>query len=55
MKHEWGPSTLNHGEAQCRRCKMTNREATVLGDECPAWAEPRPANDNAPTKTQDEA
>lgn len=45
MKHDWGPSRLNHGEAQCRRCLMTNREAMVLGDECLA-PEPRPANDD---------
>lgn len=49
MQHDWGPSTLNHGEAQCRRCHMTNREAWVLGDECPAL-ESKPANDNQPAE-----
>lgn len=36
MKHEWGPSRVGHGEAQCIHCLCTNREAAyVLGDECP--------------------
>jgi hypothetical protein len=34
QKHEWGPSRLNHGEAQCIHCFMTNREAWVLGEYC---------------------
>lgn len=33
-KHEWGPSRVGHGEAQCVRCQMTNREAWVLGEFC---------------------
>lgn len=31
MKHDWARSTLGHGELMCRRCCMTNREATALG------------------------
>ena len=53
MKHEWGPSRLNHGEAQCKNCFMTNREAMVLGDECHApMRVPKPAND---TKAEEKA
>lgn len=34
--HDWKPSTLGHGETQCSRCHITNREAAALGeDECP--------------------
>lgn len=33
-KHEWGPSRVGHGEAQCIHCLMTNREAWVLGEFC---------------------
>ena len=33
-EHEWVPSTLGHGEMQCKHCLMTNREAWVLGTEC---------------------
>jgi hypothetical protein len=29
--HDWTKSTLGHGESMCRRCKITNREAAVLG------------------------
>lgn len=29
--HDWTPSTLGHGEKMCKRCSMTNREATALG------------------------
>ena len=39
MKHDWVESKLNHGEKQCSRCLMTNREAWVLGDECPGVTE----------------
>jgi hypothetical protein len=31
MQHDWVKSTLGHGEAMCSRCKITNREAAVLG------------------------
>lgn len=31
MLHEWIKSDLGHGEAMCKNCKMTNREAAVLG------------------------
>jgi len=34
-KHVWGPSRVNHGEAQCIHCQMTNREAWVFGECCP--------------------
>ncbi len=34
-QHEWVPSTLGHGERMCKHCYMTNREAAVLGMECP--------------------
>lgn len=35
-KHEWGPSQLNHGAAQCIHCHCTDREATfALGPYCP--------------------
>jgi hypothetical protein len=33
-KHEWGPSRVGHGDAQCTRCMMTNREAWILGPYC---------------------
>lgn len=29
--HDWIKSTLGHGESMCRKCKITNREAAVLG------------------------
>lgn len=29
--HDWVQSTLGHGDAMCRRCRITNREAAVLG------------------------
>lgn len=31
MTHNWVKSTLGHGEAMCSKCKITNREAAVLG------------------------
>jgi hypothetical protein len=35
-KHEWGPSFVNHGEAQCIHCLCTNREAAyAIGPYCP--------------------
>lgn len=34
-KHDWIPSTLGHGDAMCRFCKITNREAAAIGQwEC---------------------
>ena len=33
-RHEWGPSRVGHGEAQCVHCLATNREARVLGPYC---------------------
>jgi hypothetical protein len=33
-RHVWGPSRVGHGEMQCVRCLMTNREAWVLGEVC---------------------
>lgn len=38
--HDWVKSTLGHGETMCSRCRITNREAAVLGklNEC----EPQP-------------
>lgn len=41
MNHEWGPSRVGHGEAQCLHCLCTNREAWVLGDECPDRRPPK--------------
>lgn len=36
MEHDWTPSMLGHGETMCTRCKITNREAAVLGENnCP--------------------
>lgn len=32
-RHAWGPSRVGHGEAQCTRCRITNREAIALGQE----------------------
>lgn len=29
--HDWTKSTLGHGDATCRRCHITNREAAALG------------------------
>ncbi len=36
--HDWIPSTLGHGETMCRWCRVTNREAAVIGtlNECSA-------------------
>ena len=34
MAHQWGSSKVGHGESQCLRCGITNREAWVLGDKC---------------------
>lgn len=31
LAHNWGPSTLGHGDQMCRRCGITNREAAALG------------------------
>lgn len=31
MLHDWTDSKLGHGEAMCRRCFITNREAAALG------------------------
>jgi hypothetical protein len=35
-QHKWVRSTLGHGETMCEFCKITNREAAVLGrlNEC---------------------
>jgi len=32
LGHEWVRSTLGHGESMCKHCRMTNREAAVLGE-----------------------
>lgn len=34
--HDWIKSTLGHGETMCKHCRITNREAAVLGllNEC---------------------
>jgi hypothetical protein len=29
--HKWVKSNLGHGETMCEKCKVTNREAAVLG------------------------
>lgn len=29
--HKWVPSTLGHGDAMCAHCRVTNREAAVIG------------------------
>lgn len=29
-KHDWMPTTLNHGTLQCRHCLITDREAAVI-------------------------
>lgn len=35
MTHYWGPSRLNHGTRQCRRCNLTYEEAIyALGMVC---------------------
>jgi hypothetical protein len=31
FKHNWVRSTLGHGDTMCSKCKITNREAAVLG------------------------
>ena len=33
-QHEWVPTQVGHGVKQCKWCKMTLMEATVLGFEC---------------------
>lgn len=49
MKHDWQPSTLGHGETMCAACKITNREAAVLGeDECPGSAQAAPTAADLP-------
>lgn len=30
VPHEYGPSTVGHGEAQCKWCHGTNRENAIL-------------------------
>lgn len=30
--HEWKASRVGHGEQQCAKCFITNREAAVLGE-----------------------
>ncbi len=30
VPHQFGPSTVGHGEAQCRWCLGTNRELAVI-------------------------
>lgn len=30
MLHEWIKSPLGHGEAMCKNCLITNREAAIL-------------------------
>ena len=39
MTHDWGPSRLNHGSAQCTRCLCTWEEAHFAGLPC---IEPKP-------------
>jgi Lar family restriction alleviation protein len=48
-QHVWEPSTLGHGETVCRNCKITNREAAVLGElnECNALTPPVPVTTDA--------
>lgn len=41
MNHEWGPSRLNHGSAQCRRCLCTWEEAHFGGISCIRVKAPR--------------
>jgi hypothetical protein len=31
LSHVWVPSMLGHGDAMCRRCLITNREAAAIG------------------------
>jgi len=57
-EHDWGPSNLGHGEAMCRRCFITNREAMALGkmkecDVAPHVPSKGPTNDNNPTPDKD--
>lgn len=43
--HDWVPSTHGHGETMCSRCRITNREAAVLGETngpCPVTAAAAP-------------
>ena len=55
MQHDWIPSTLGHGETMCRNCKITNREAAVLGqlNECDA-PPPQAANQSPSPDHYDE-
>jgi hypothetical protein len=34
IEHTWIASTLNHGMLMCKKCWMTDREASVLGRYC---------------------
>ena len=45
-QHEWVRSTHGHGDAMCRHCLITNREAAAIGllNECRAaeWRKKKP-------------
>lgn len=44
MPHEYGPSRVGHGEAQCIHCLGTNRENAIIAPNvCPRRTDPRPA------------
>lgn len=44
-EHAWVPSTLGHGERMCANCKITNREAAVLGEQFCSQS-PRPSGES---------
>lgn len=33
LRHDWMPSTLNHGTLQCKHCLVTDKEAAVIAPE----------------------
>jgi hypothetical protein len=43
MPHEYGPSTVGHGESQCVHCHGTNRENAVIApNHCETRANKQP-------------
>jgi len=47
-EHDWIKSPLGHGETMCRNCKVTNREAAVLGMDMCDHPAAKPRKDDTP-------
>jgi hypothetical protein len=53
VPHEYGPSRVGHGEAQCKWCLGTNRENAIISPNHCRWrAERDPAFTRAPATEQ---